>query len=215
MTIVVDRTRECLALYPPEVVAKHVRAITAVTLAVVHKTSVSQLGPDNPHPIPDAGLDAVGLCRTFRDNPSPPPVGLGTAGWIPYGALITARGVVEQCAPLAVETYHARRWNPSSFAIALVGDFDAATPSPAMWRAAVNALASLAILNGGLDIHGHTELPAASGDPNKQCPGRHLSMRALEIEVANSLPYGWQRLSAYEVRDRMLSDGWVVDVPAL
>lgn len=203
--MITDRTKECLSLFDPFVIARHVRPLKIIQQIVVHKTSLSQKGEDNPCPIHDSVLDVYALCETFRDNKL-----LGTGCWMPYSVLIRRDGTAEQCAPLKIRTAHARSWNVSSIGIALVGDFDQQPPFSAQWRSLVCVISSLAMLNGGLDIVGHTDLYAASGDPNKHCPGKYLNLRQVEIEVANSLPNNWQKLDAYEVVDRLLEYGWVL-----
>ena len=105
-----------------------------------------------------------------------------TGGNMPYHFVIRKTGVIDQCLTLGDNAPHARRWNASGLAVAVVGDFRVHEPTLAQ-REALKAFCGLWLLYG-LEVVGHDELPGASKDKNKQCPGHKLEMNQLRHDAA-------------------------------
>jgi hypothetical protein len=168
---------ECLAL--PE------RRQAEVTGVVVHRIEVSQEDPS----FRDTPAD---VARFFREHP----VGKqATGGAMPYPLLIDAQGQITQTVPLLRVTPHARKYNPTTVGVALLGDFRGKAPSELQRRACVLVCADLlhALGRTSADMFGHDELSGGSSDPDKECPGRHLPMSTLRQDVAAELARGGGR----------------------
>jgi hypothetical protein len=134
---------------------------------------------------------------TFGDTPSEitrffceHPIGThATGGKMAYPIVIEAGGQITQTVPLSCITPHAKLHNPTTIGIACVGDFRSAKLPQLQWRAVVKVCCELAH-EFGFDadaIHGHDELIGGSSDPNKECPGRYLSMEALRSDIREQL----------------------------
>jgi hypothetical protein len=83
--------------------------------------------------------------------------------------------------------------------VALLGDFRREPPTPAQ-RAILPCVCAALLAQLGRDVdalHGHDELQGGSRDPDKECPGRHLSIDALRDAVRGlSLePQPWPRFA--------------------
>ena len=150
-----------------------------ITGVVVHRIEVSQEDPafhDNPSEV----------VRFFRTHPT----GVrATGGKMPYPLLIEADGTLTQLLPLGRVTPHARSHNPTTIGVACLGDFRRESP-PALQRATLVAVCTelLHALDVGSErLFGHDELVGGSADPNKECPGRHLSMIVLRADVEQAL----------------------------
>jgi hypothetical protein len=159
--------------------------LSAVKLLVVHRISLAQRTPENPNPVSDTQLDGAACKRAFAH------LGMGTGGACPYHLLVRHNGELEQLLPLSVCGAHARGYNRSSWAIAVVGDPRRRAITDKQWDTLLATCMRLAPMNGGLDIIGHDNLHGGSHDPNKICPGKYLSVEALEQEVARKLPSSW------------------------
>lgn len=145
----------------------------------------------SPDEVPDA-LQAI--CRAHHDR------GMDDIGYHylvdPWGRVWQGRGDLPGRLPAAVrEGAHAQGFNRGSVGIALIGDFDVATPSDAAVAATVDLIAHLAgRYRWGLDEQvqatstggpltryadgTHVTLPAVSGHrdtaADTSCPGEHL-----------------------------------------
>jgi N-acetyl-anhydromuramyl-L-alanine amidase AmpD len=152
----------------------------SVQYVFVHRISLSQIAYGNPHPIADDLLTGPELARRFLVSEA-----LGTGQRIPYHLLVRRDGDVDQMISLGRRGAHARGKNWCSWAVAIAGNTDEAPVSVKQWDALIDVLWLLAGLHPELQIVGHTEIPGTSGDPNKQCPGRHISMDSVRKAVAD------------------------------
>ncbi|MCK5690153.1 N-acetylmuramoyl-L-alanine amidase [Myxococcota bacterium] len=155
---------------------------TAIDRLIVHRIEVSQ---------EDAsfGDSAEETARFFIEHP----IGVdATGGKMPYPLLIEKDGTLCQTVALQKITPHARSYNPTAIGVALVGDFRHEPPEPAQYNTLISTLAALAaeLDLGSAAIVGHDELSGGSKDPEKQCPGAHLSMDEVRTEVARRLLAG-------------------------
>jgi hypothetical protein len=139
---------------------------------VVHRLSLAGIG------IPDEELTGKQIIESFRDP------NLGTGGRPPYHAAILQDTTIEQMLPLAVTGSHAINYNWCSWGVCVIGNTTLRPPRPGQVESLIAACRVLACANGGLSIEGHTDLPGASGDPNKVCPG-HLM--PLDVVRSNAL----------------------------
>ena len=176
-----------------------------VRAVVIHRTDLCTLTPDNPHPIPDAELDGPKLAAVFRAQP-----GLGTGCRVPYHCLIRTDATIEQLLPLGIAGAHCIGWNHRSLAVAVVGDFTRIQPSLPQWDALCDVVATWAVLNGGLDIVGHTDVPGGSADPGKRCPGKFLGATAVEMEAFRRIPTGWMEWNAEGAAAYLAERGWTL-----
>jgi len=152
-------------------------SLDALSHIVIHRQSLAQFDEmENPQPTPDLMLDAVVLAERFRDRSTQ--LGRHTGWRRPYHLLILADrdATVEQLIPLSCRGTHAKDYNYKSWGVALVGNSDQRPPSRAQYDRLVDTIALLSQYKDGLKIAGHTDLPGASGDPNKRCPGRFLPL---------------------------------------
>ena len=128
----------------------------------------------------DDSLDAIGLAARFAVTDRYAP-GFYTKGTIPFTLLIKRNGRIEQLLPITAVASHALRWNVPAIGIALVGNMKEKPPTKAMWDAAVSLCA---MWRGyGLRMYGHDELPFASSDTTKRCPGAFFVMSNFRREV--------------------------------
>jgi hypothetical protein len=168
--------------------ARNNRLVSSPELIVVHKTSLSAAGSDNPHPVTDEALDGVSLVRTFASRPLPPPDGLGTCGLAPYHLLVRSDATVEQMLPLSLSGAHARAFNAKSWAIAYVGERPTVYQVRAVERCcALLVLASVVVAGMPARIVGHTSLPGASASASKVCPHEALALARLVDAVKGRL----------------------------
>lgn len=135
-----------------------------VKYLVIHRLHLRRLG------ILDKDLDGAKIIEAFK-NPK-----MKTKGRPPYHAVVKQDAGVEQMLPLAVKGAHAVGYNWQSWGIAVVGDFTKEKPVEGQTEALLEVCRVLAVANSGLEIVGHTELPGASDDPNKVCPGEFLPL---------------------------------------
>ena len=127
------------------------------------------------------GSTGAQIAEAFRDT-SRWAAGSYTGGQMPYHFVIRECGTVDQCLTLGDHAPHARRWNASGLAVAVIGDFRSIAPTPEQWDA-LKSFCGLWTLYG-LKVYGHDELPGGSKDPSKACPGKMLNMNSLRIEAA-------------------------------
>ena len=127
------------------------------------------------------GEDAVTICRRFIDDPE---VAKYTGGEVPYGWIIGAGGTIWQCLAISDVGAHARRWNKQAIGVACIGDFRKHDIPEVQYKRLIHLLACLQFgFPRDLEIKGHDELPGASSDPNKKCPGDKLPMGAVRSSV--------------------------------
>jgi hypothetical protein len=146
---------------------------------VVHRIEVSQEDPDYRDSPPE-------VLRFFERHPT----GVAaTGGKMPYSVLIEADGAVTQIVPLLRVTPHARAHNPTTIGVACLGDFRRQVPAYAQRQSLVVVLGELlhALGRDEQSLKGHDELQGGTSDPNKECPGRHLSLIELRRDVALQL----------------------------
>lgn len=161
-------------------------------------------------PIPDDDLNGSVLVERFtderrvsrakrdwRDRP-----GSYTGGRGPYPLLIRTDGVIDQTAELFEVTPHARAWSWRAIGVAVVGDFRNHKPTEAQWNTSVRLAALL--IAWGTNQSGHTELPGASSDPSKECPGKLFPMGLLR-EQAQAHPLA--ALLPWEAEQLLLASG--------
>ena len=114
-----------------------------------------------------------------------PDAGKNLGHEIPYTFFVTPDGVVEQTLHLYDYGPHASRYNSTGIGIAVIGDFRVVPPTEEQYKSLVWLCAvvcdSTDIKSG--DIYGHTDLPNASRDPTKVCPGDKLSISKLRHDV--------------------------------
>jgi len=138
-------------------------------------------------PIPDEELDGPAVAARFADRRLAPKgapswtrrPGTYTGGEMPYTFLARTDGIIDQCLPVRELAPHARRWNTAGLSLAAAGDFRRRKPTPAQLSAVVYF--SALWWAAGLQIVGHTELPDASTDPTKRCPGEHLAPNNIRL----------------------------------
>tara|TARA_R100000234_G_scaffold37634_1_gene22268 strand:+ start:1762 stop:2322 length:561 start_codon:yes stop_codon:yes gene_type:complete len=138
----------------------------------------------------ELGKDAIEIAKSFQDTRRFK-AGAYTDGNMPYHFIITRHGRVQQALTLGDHAPHAKRFNSTGLAVALIGDFRVYPPSFEQYEA-LKRFAGFWRLYG-LEVHGHTELHGASSDPNKACPGHLLNMQKLRAdadEVAAELARG-------------------------
>jgi len=95
--------------------------------------------------------------------------------------------MVEQMLKLNDTGWHARRWSRAGVGIACLGDFRSEYPSLEMWESLVTLCSTLCHWIGVCEIYSHSELPFASKDPEKQCPGKNLDMDRLRGSVTQKV----------------------------
>lgn len=147
-----------------------------IRAVVIHRIQVSLEASD----FDDSPAE---IARFFREHP------LGrsaTGGDMPYPVLIDPDGRVLQTVPLRYITPHARHLNPTSIGLACIGDFRA-TPMASQQQQSLVNVCTAAVRAFALDaqaVVGHDELGGSgTRDPDKECPGRHVSMDALREAV--------------------------------
>lgn len=150
---------------------------------VVHRIEVSQEDSsfgDSPEEV----------IRFFADHPR---WSKATDATMPYPLVIEADGQLTQTLPLELLSYHAVAANPDTIGIALIGDFRTKAPSKAQWQSLVvlcaQLLQSLGADGSSLEesLRGHDEVVGGSRTPDKECPGRELSMTRLREAVSEAL----------------------------
>ena len=195
--MVIDRTATCYNGKSRELERKRLRYV------IVHRISLEAVH------IEDDELDAGLLCRAFADVGELAAV---TGGQPPYHFLVRTNGQAEQCLPISARGAHCKGYNAESIAVAVVGDFTKRPPSSHQYQAVVRLCAALSVINRGLIIAGHTDLPGGSSDPDKVCPGELIPISVLIKAVTTTLidgPLGhkWRTLSGDEINRELARGG--------
>lgn len=164
----------------------HSRALKDIDRVVIHRIER------------ELGLDAPALALSFRDQ-AQFKAGSYTNGEMPYTFVVCEDGSIDQAIALSDAGPHARKWNVAAVGVAVIGDFRYDPPKAAQWvnlvELSVELLRWLGLANHGL--YGHDELPDASSDPTKKCPGSHLDMTSLRLEVQQVMSrHGFDGLKA-------------------
>ena len=106
-----------------------------------------------------------------------------------YHFFIRRDGTVDALYPPSDVVWHALTWSRSCIGIALHGDFHPpdksrnCLPTAAQKAALITLVLDLWKAYGVLPLMGHTDLPGASTDPQKVCPGANLDVRALQAQT--------------------------------
>ena len=180
----------------------------ALKFVILHRTDLCTLDLQaNPHPIENGLLDGPELAERFKNR------NLGTAGLTPYHFLIRANDpdfTIEQLIPITLRGAHAIGYNWRSLAVACVGDFRTNYIPHKMWNSLCELLALLIPINGGLDVVGHTDLPGAAADPNKVCPGQHLSPVSAKAQALSILPIDYASWNQGAIDHRLIQAGILI-----
>lgn len=178
---VTNRIQDCAAVVCH---APTIRGENLIDRVAIHRCSFRDSEP--PFQIADEALDSVGLAARFANTERYSP-GYYTKGTIPYTFLIRPNGRIEQLLPVRAVSAHALRWNVPAVGIAVIGDFRTRKPGDTQWEAAV----AFCVMwkSFGLKMYGHDELPFASTDPRKECPGKNWSMGTFRALVRRA----WER----------------------
>jgi hypothetical protein len=154
------------------------RSENLLTRVALHRCSFA----DSALPIycADGDLDGLALAARFAVTDKYAP-GWYTKGTLPYTFLVRAAGDIDQLLPVSAVSAHALRWNVPAIGIAIVGDFRK-KEMPEVQR---NSLLEFVGLwaRYGLSVFGHDELPFASSDINKRCPGGRFSLEKFRREL--------------------------------
>ncbi len=116
-----------------------------------------------------------------------------TGGDMPYPLIIEADGKITQTLPFNLIAPHAVAANPSTIGLALIGDFREQAPSGPQMKSLLQTCIQLVMAIGipteklSEHLRGHDEIPGASRDPDKECPGRILDMTDLRRRVSQSV----------------------------
>lgn len=136
--------------------------------------------------------DAVEVCKRFQSyEPVNGRSGLAqyTGKENPYHFIIQPNANAVQCIALNERGAHARRWNSSGIAIALMHDTIHSPLPHAMGVTLIRLCRILCLYVGGAEkLFGHDELPGARKDPTKVCPG--ISMHEVRKLVRETTD-GW------------------------
>ena len=127
----------------------------------------------------DVGRTASEVAKWFRGYPS--------IGKMPYTFFIRKDGTIEQALPLSYRAPAGKILNDNFVHIALDGDF---TKHPVTPDQALSLTKLATALCAGLDtlhVQGHMETAGSSSDPKKECPGKHLNMKALREYVIENV----------------------------
>lgn len=145
-----------LASYPE-------REIDDCTTIIMHRS-----GPwKPPYDVPTDGEDVAVL---FQEND------FGTARKMPYQYVVGPHGVYE-CVPWWRISPHAAEWNDASIGVAILADLRREAPSETMYDDIIGLVQWLeTCVDAPLDVCGHTDLPGATSDPTKICPGDKLDL---------------------------------------
>jgi len=134
------------------------------------------------HRIKGCGNNAEEIARWFYDNPLEGKTGKR----MPYHFVVLSDGVVEQAVKLKFEAPGALKLNKNGIQLAVLGDFRRETPTPEQLKA-VQELCLFLVAWNKCSITGHTDSPGASSNPNKICPGKHLSASWITLRVKEAL----------------------------
>jgi hypothetical protein len=155
--------------------------MSSVDYLFVHRFDVAKILKVDP-----ADANAVEACRVMQEHPEVAPVVGRENG---YHILIEPRRIV-QVLPLWEMGQHARkRYNPRSWAVAVLWDPRHAPMPSTMGFMLEQVCADLCTYLGGVEdiLVGHDEMPGASGDSAKRCPGNYLPMDGLRSSVLSRM----------------------------
>lgn len=148
-----------------------VRPLEEITHIIVHRIG-KKLGPS----VPD-------IVKSFADT-SEFAAGSYTGGKMPYTFILDEEGGVWQTLEVGDVGWHAKRWSKPGVGIACVGDFRKYEPTFQQSYSLSQLCTLLGYWLSDFQLVGHTELPEASSDPEKKCPGHLLDMDELRSKVA-------------------------------
>lgn len=132
------------------------------------------------------GNDAPSISKSFR-NKKKFAAGYYTNGEMPYAIVIPTNGNIELALEIGDWGPHAARWNAQGIGVAVIGDFTKHKPTEAQVKSSVELSTFFGMWFGGVNSFGHTELPGASSNPKKVCPGEHFPMDFIRKESASKL----------------------------
>ncbi len=107
----------------------------------------------------------------------------GTGRRMPYHYIVSRSGCTQQCLPLSDRGAHAVRYNSASVGVACIGDFRKQNPTPEQNKSLIRLLTELKRRFPTTTIARHDELPGASTDPFKVCPGPLLKLDHIKQQV--------------------------------
>jgi len=132
------------------------------------------------------GDSAIEIAKKFREDPE-------YYKWtrskkMPYTFIIRTDGQVEQALRLTIRSPHAKMYSTERVSVGVVGDFRKTKPTrqqeeSIQWLGRLLAQAFLP----SLYVAGHTDLPGASNDPNKQCPGDQFGIADLRGRMLKTM----------------------------
>jgi hypothetical protein len=133
----------------------------------------------------DFGDTAEDICRAFTEGPA----ARYTGHKIPYTFVIEAGGRVAQTLPLSWVGPHALRKSPKWVSVAFIGDFRSHPPTN---EQIVSGVILGRMLLGTLAlpvqaIKGHTQVPGATADKKKECPGKRFNLYEFKSAVTGGL----------------------------
>ena len=153
------------------------RSLAKISHLVLHRISFAQ---DRIEPIPDLLLTGVDVARKFKETKEYR-AGSYTGGELPYAFFVCYDGTIEQLLEVGDIGPAQKKWNVASIAVAVAGDFRSSVPTIAQWESLIDFCALWQ--SWMLKIAGHTDLPGASGDPSKECPGSMFDLIALQEDI--------------------------------
>lgn len=158
------------------VLNKYHRDPAIVRVQVIHRLDIGKL-------LPERGAEAAPdeVAAWFGAHPE-----AHTACMMPYHFLVRRDGRVQQCLPVSIIGNAARKLNRNGVQIAVDGDFRYKPPSPAQ-ALALTELCTILYQLGMTTITGHTEQVGCSLDAKKECPGAHLVIDGLRLNVRDAI----------------------------
>lgn len=153
------------------------RTIDEIVGVMIHR-----VGKDfSPGATTDFGNTAEEICQEFTDGVAAP----YTGSKVPYSFIVEDDGRVAQCLPLSWVGPHALKMSRGWLSVALIGDFRYSSPSNEQFGSAVILVRSLlgAIGQGVGAVQGHTDVPGATSDSKKVCPGECLNLYELKSAI--------------------------------
>jgi len=142
------------------------------SLGLIQNIIVHRLGPK-------AGITVNEVTESFL-NTDKYAAGSYTNGQQPYHFWVDVAGRAYQLIPLDEVGWHALRWSKNSVGIACSGDFRISPPTDAQLQTLTGICLALVLWIGDdWKIFGHTELPGATLDLGKECPGKFMDIPTL------------------------------------
>lgn len=142
------------------------RAVSDIDLIMVHRVGKNggtwEVGRAN----------AKGLSN-FR------PLMQATGGKFPYHFVIDPTGVIEQTQPITTVAPHAMSQSHRSVAVACFGDFRSHAPSRMQCYALAHLISNLIEILPDVRVVGHTDVPGATADESKRCPGDKMDLEEI------------------------------------